>query len=50
MANESWSLPLQGNKGILEASSGQLLSMSEEDGKDYLVNLETADQGLKRLF
>ena len=50
MANETWSLPVQGNRGILEASSGQLLSMSVGGGKDHLVNLEIANPGLKGLF
>ena len=51
MSNESWSVPLEGKTGILEASNGHILSMSGGDGiEDPLVILETLPQGLRGLF
>ena len=53
--NETWPIvnetypmvPFEGQTGIIQASSGQVLSVLHGDGKNFSVNFEEIDIGLK---
>ena len=46
--NETYPMvPFEGRTGIIQASTGQVLSVSHVDGKNISVNFEEIDVGLK---
>ena len=49
--NETWPMvPFEGHCGIIQASSGHVLTLSDFDGRNFSVIFEQIEEGLKGRF